>query len=194
MNEPLDKFNILLAVTGGIAVYKTADLCSRLCRLGADVIVVMTDHARQFVAPLTFSSLTGNKVYTDLFRDREVYETRHIGLTDMADLIVVAPATANIIAKMAQGICDDLVSTLLCSAGSDILIAPAMNDRMWHHAATQRNLKTLQDDAVHVVGPATGRLACGTEGIGRMSEPQEILEKVIELLNHRRPKAMGTEL
>jgi len=187
----LKNYEILLGVTGGIAVYKSASLCSMLVKEGAAVTVAMTEHARHFVGPLTFGTLSGRKVYTDLFDPEQVYQTEHISLTERADLIVVAPATANIIAKMAAGICDDLLSTILCGAESDILLAPAMNERMWHNPATCRNVQTLKDRGCHIIGPEAGRLACGTQGIGRMSEPEEILEKIVNLVMQRKPKNLA---
>ena len=182
MADKLDNYEVLLAVTGGIAAYKSAMLCSHLVKRGAGVTVAMTAHAKHFVGSVTFSTLSGRKVYTDLFDAEAVYDARHISLTGQTDLIVVAPATANIIGKMAGGICDDLVSTLLCSAGGDVLLAPAMNDRMWQNPVTQRNVENLSQMGVHFIGPETGRLACGIEGVGRMSEPEEILKRIITLL------------
>jgi len=184
----LERYEILLGICGGIAAYKAADLCSRLIREQAGVTVAMTEAAQQFVKPLTFSTLSGRRVYTDLFDAEQVYEAEHIALTHRADLIVVAPATANILAKLATGICDDALSTLLCSAESDVLLAPAMNQRMWEHPATQDNVKTLQQWGCHLVGPARGRLACGDEGVGRMAEPDEILERIVELTAKNPPK------
>jgi len=154
----------------------------------AGVTVAMTEAAQQFVRPLTFSTLSGRRVHTDLFEREQVYDVEHIALTHRADLIVVAPATANILAKCATGICDNLLSTLLCSAESDILWAPAMNQRMWEHPATQENLQKLQQRGCHFVGPATGRLACGDEGVGRMAEPDEILQRIVKLLENKTPK------
>lgn len=180
-----------MGVCGGISAYKTADLCSKLIREHADVTVAMTEAALQFVRPLTFSTLSGRRVYTDLFAEEQVYEAEHIALTHRADLIVVAPATANSLGKLATGICDDLLSTLLCSAESDVLLAPAMNQRMWEHSATQDNVKKLQQWGYHFVGPATGRLACGDEGVGRMAEPNEILERIVELATKKPPKQIG---
>jgi len=179
----LDGNKILLGVTGGIACYKSAVLCSNLVKAEAAVTVVMTENAQRFVCPLTFSTLTGNRVYSSLWDYNQEHDVRHISLTEQADLIVVAPATANIIAKMATGICDDLLSTLLCAADGKILLAPAMNQRMWQNPATQRNINTLkQQNNCRIVGPETGRLACGTEGIGRMAEPEDIMKYIIKLL------------
>jgi phosphopantothenoylcysteine decarboxylase len=187
--DGLKGYEILLGVTGGIAAYKTAYLCSMLVQRGAGVTVVLTANARQFIGAVTFCALTGRRVYTEQFEVADRYDNEHIRLTDQADLIVVAPATANSIAKQACGICDDLLSTLLCSAESEILLAPAMNDRMWNNPATRQNIATLRHRGVQTIGPEPGRLACGTEGVGRMSEPQEILDRIIELLAKHPPKA-----
>ncbi len=191
MARRLEHYEILLGICGGIAAYKTADLCSRLIREQAGVTVAMTEAAQQFIKPLTFSTLSGRRVYTNLFAEEQVYEAKHIALTHRADLIVVAPATANILAKLAAGICDDLLSTLLCSVESDVLLAPAMNQRMWDHPATQDNVKKLQQWGCHFVGPTTGRLACGDEGVGRMAEPDEILERIVEIAAKKPPKQIG---
>jgi len=184
----LSHFEILLGVTGGIAAYKAAALCSKLVQGGAGLTVVMTAHAERFVGKLTFGALSGRYVYTDLFDNPEVVDSQHIRLTHDADLIVIAPATANIIAKTATGICDDMLSTVICSAESDILFAPAMNIRMWHHPATVRNMATLKEMGCHCVGPESGELACGDVGPGRMSEPENILARVEELLSQVKPK------
>ena len=190
MAKDLADFEILLGVSGGIAAYKAAELCSSLVQKRAGVTVAMTANARRFVCPLTFSTLSGRRAFSDLFAAEEVYDAAHISLTAKADLIVVAPATANIIAKMTAGICDDLLSTLLCSADSDVLLAPAMNNRMWRHAATQSNIETLKTRNCHFIGPETGRLACGDEATGRMSEPEQILHRIVELLADKTPKAL----
>lgn len=182
MCDELGEFEVLLGVSGGIAAYKTAALCSQLVQRRAGVTVAMTEHAQHFVGSLTFSTLSGREVFTDLFASAKVHDARHINLTEKADLIVVAPATANIIAKMAHGICDDLLSTLLASASGDVLLAPAMNRHMWDNPATENNVQTLRDRGCHFIGPVAGRLACGDEGIGRMSEPGDILERICELL------------
>ncbi len=178
----LAKTEILLGVTGGIAAYKSAMLCSELVKRQAKVTVIMTKNAQQFIAPLTFSTLTSQKVYTDMWSSQDIFDAQHISLTARADLAVVAPATANIIGKMANGICDDLLSTTLCSLKNDILIAPAMNQRMWTNPAVQRNVERLSETGCHIIGPETGRLACGDEGTGRMSEPLDILNRILEIL------------
>jgi len=187
----LTGYELLLCPTGGIACYKSADLASKLVQAGAAVAVAMTEAATRFVTPLTFQSLTGQQVYTSLWQATKVYEPHHVAVTERADLMIVAPATANIIAKFAGGIADDLVSTLgLSAAGAcEILIAPAMNARMWLAPATGANMKTLTERGVHVVGPGTGRLACGAAGPGRMAESDEILAAATELLLKKPPKA-----
>ena len=167
---------IVLLVSGGIAAYKACDLVSRLKKRGAQVRVVLTKHACEFVPPLTFETLSGNPAYTDAF-DRK-FEIEHVALAKWADAVVIAPATANIMAKMACGIGDDLVSTTLLAATAPVLAAPAMNTAMWKNAATQANLKTLTERGVHFVGPESGVLACGDTDIGRMSEPEKIVEAV----------------
>ena len=190
MTNKLTNYEVLLGVTGGIAAYKSAAICSRLTQLNAALTVVMTRNAQHFVGALTFSSLSGRRVYTDTFGEESgIYNTAHISLAQRSDLIVVAPATANIIAKMAAGICDDLLSTVLCSSESDILLAPAMNARMWENPATRHNVETLRQWGCHFVGPEKGHLACGEEGTGRMSEPEVIVQRIVELLTAKSPKA-----
>lgn len=169
---------ILLILTGGIAAYKGLDLIRRLRERGAAVTPVLTRAAEQFVTPLSVSALAGEKVYLDLFDLTDEAEMGHIQLSRSADLILVAPATADIIAKMAQGRADDLASTLLLATDTPVMIAPAMNVRMWDHPATQRNLAQIAKDGVSIVGPNDGDMACGEYGPGRMSEPLEIVAAV----------------
>ncbi len=180
----LEGAEVLLCVTGGISCYKSADLASKLSQAGAGVSVAMTDAAGRFITPLTFQTLTGRGVFTSLWQAGENYQSQHLSLTERANLMIIAPATADIIAKMAGGIADDLVSTLALSAcgACEILIAPAMNTRMWQAPPTQDNVRKLADRGVHVVGPNEGRLACGTVGMGRMAEPTEILAAAETLL------------
>ena len=189
--KPLERYELLLCVTGGIACYKSADLASKLTRAGASVTVAMTENSCRFVAPLTFQSVTRNRVYTDLWPDVKDHNPNHISLTERADLMIIAPATANILAKIALGIADDLVSTMaMASSGAcEMLIAPAMNSRMFSSPALQENIKTLTAREVRFIGPNDGRLACGTTGPGRMSEPDEILDAIINLLASTPPKA-----
>ncbi|MEL7130785.1 MAG: bifunctional phosphopantothenoylcysteine decarboxylase/phosphopantothenate--cysteine ligase CoaBC [Pseudomonadota bacterium] len=174
----LNDKRILLILTGGIAAYKGLDLIRRLRERGAAVTPVLTRAAEQFVTPLSVSALAGEKVYRDLFDLTDESEMGHIQLSRSADLILVAPATADIIAKMAQGRADDLASTLLLATDTPVMVAPAMNVRMWDHPATQRNLAQIAGDGVAVVGPNDGDMACGEFGPGRMSEPLEIVAAV----------------
>lgn len=169
---------ILLAIGGGIAAFKCLDLIRRLREQGAEVTPVLTRSAEEFVTPLSVSALSAQKVYRDLFNLNDEHEMGHIELSRAADLVVVAPATADLMAKMAGGHANDLVSTLLMATDKKVLIAPSMNVRMWEHAATQRNLKTLQDDGIVVVGPNEGDMACGEYGPGRMAEVPEIIDAI----------------
>ncbi len=176
---------IVLGVTGGIAAYKACEIVSRLKKLHANVRVVMTEHACRFVAPLSFQTLTGNPVYISSF-DHENWEIEHISLAKSADIMLVAPATANFLAKYACGIADDLLSTTAMATTAPMLIAPAMNCAMWRSAATQENLRILAERGALFVGPESGLLACGDEDIGRMSEPEKIVSEVCRvLLKHR---------
>lgn len=176
--------HIALGVTGGIAAYKACDLVSRLVKQGAQVRVVLTEHACRFVPPLTFETLSGNPAYTDTFAPRA--EMEHISLAKWADALVIAPATANCLAKLANGIADDLLSTTALAMNAPLLIAPAMNANMWRHPATRANLDVLLSRGVRTVGPGTGRLACGDDDVGRMAEPAEIIEALDALMNPRR--------
>jgi phosphopantothenoylcysteine decarboxylase/phosphopantothenate--cysteine ligase len=176
---------ILVCVTGGIAAFKTATLVSQLVQDGYGVTVAMTPSARRFVTPLTFQALTGRPVLTTLWAAHDPGAMEHLRPTETADLIVVAPATANIIGKLAGGIADDLVSTLLLAAAGPLLLAPAMNTRMWRHPAVQRNVAFLREHGVLFVGPEEGWLACGDVGPGRMSEAEQIRAAVVKRL---RPK------
>lgn len=174
---------VLLGVSGGIAAYKVVDLASKLTTLGADVKTVMTEHACQFVGVKSFEAVTCSAVFTSLWSSPEEHNSMHIALVDWADIVVVAPATANIIGKAANGICDDLLSTTLCAAShKPILLAPTMNRNMWASAAVQRNLKQLREAGFEIVGPVEGRLADGTVGTGRMAEPLEILAAIDKML------------
>ena len=186
--------NILLGVSGGVAAYKAVDLASKLTGAGAKVNTIMTESACQLICPKSFEAVTGQPVYTSLWSTSEEYKTGHVSLADWADIVAVVPATANIIGKIANGICDDLLSTTLCvcwpliKTGAAIL-APAMNDNMWKNPAVQRNVETIKEMGFQLIGPVEGRLACGTEGIGRMSEPREILEaigKIASKIKHKK--------
>lgn len=170
--------HILLIIGGGIAAFKSFDLIRRLRERGAQVTPVLTRAGEEFVTPLSVSALAGKKVFRDLFDLGDEAEMGHIQLSRVADLVVVAPATADLMAKMAQGLANDLASTLLLATDTPVMIAPAMNVRMWDHPATQRNLKTLQGDGITVVGPNKGDMACGEHGPGRMAEPMEIVAAI----------------
>lgn len=167
---------IVIGVTGSIAAYKACELVRLFVKNGDDVHVVMTDHAKEFVTPLTFRTLSRNPVQNEMFADPLHWMPGHIGLAEAADLLVVAPATANMLAKMAAGLADDLLSSIALATKAPILAAPAMNTGMWENAATQANLKTLASRGVAFVSPGSGDLACGTQGTGRMAEPREIFE------------------
>jgi phosphopantothenoylcysteine decarboxylase / phosphopantothenate---cysteine ligase len=177
--------SVLLIVGGGIAAYKAHELVRLLKTRGAGVRIILTKAAEQFVTPLSLASLSGEKVYTSLFSLTDEVEMGHIQLSRAADLLVVAPATADLMAKMANGLADDLASTALLATDKRVLIAPAMNVRMWRHPATERNVATLKRDGVTLIGPNDGEMACGEFGPGRMAEPNEILVAIIEVLKPR---------
>ncbi|WP_370312950.1 bifunctional phosphopantothenoylcysteine decarboxylase/phosphopantothenate--cysteine ligase CoaBC [Sagittula sp.] len=174
---------ILLIIGGGIAAYKSLDLIRRLRERGAAVTPVMTRAASEFVTPLSVAALAGEDVHADLFDLTREAEMGHIQLSRVADLVVVAPATADLMAKMAGGHADDLASTLLMATDTPVMLAPAMNVRMWDHAATQRNLATLCGDGIMIVGPNEGDMACGEYGPGRMAEPLEIVAAIEDALS-----------
>jgi phosphopantothenoylcysteine decarboxylase/phosphopantothenate--cysteine ligase len=178
----LQEKRIVLGVTGGIAAYKAADLVRELVRRGAVVRVVMTDHAREFVRPLTFETLSGQPVYTDLFRIEGGSRIEHIALADFAELVVIAPATANIIGKMAAGIADDLLTTVLLATTAPLLICPAMNTRMYANALVKENMARLMSHGYAILEPEYGELACRTEGQGRLPGVAEIVEEIESLL------------
>ena len=174
---------ILLGVTGGIAAYKSADLASKLKACGARVLVIMTENACKLITPKTFEAITAEPVITTLWNNMSDYKISHINLREEAEFIIVAPATANIIAKAALGISDDVLSTTLCACwNKPTLYAPAMNNMMWSNPAVQQNLQTIKDRGAYTIGPETGRLACGDSAIGRMSEPADILIEASRLI------------
>ena len=190
-DKPIDCYEVLLCVTGGIACYKSAELASGLVQAGAGVTVAMTDAASQFITPLTFQALTARGVYSSLWQSSEDFRSQHISLTERADLMIIAPATADIIAKIACGIADDLVSTMALAANGAcaMLIAPAMNTRMLQAPPTKANIEKLKSWGAQIIGPAEGRLACGTVGPGRMIEPAQILKTACEILRKSPPKS-----
>ena len=169
---------IVLGVTGGIAAYKAVEIASRLKKAGAEVHVVMTRAAASFVAPLTFREITGRAVVTSMWTEIPAHHVEHIALAELADLVLVAPATANFIAKAAAGIADDLLTTTVLATRAPLYIAPAMNTGMWENPVTQENVMRLRDRGVQVIPPAEGLLACGTTGAGRLPEPEEIVAAV----------------
>jgi phosphopantothenoylcysteine decarboxylase/phosphopantothenate--cysteine ligase len=184
-SELMDGRRILLGVSGGIAAYKAAELVRLCVKAGAEVRVVMTRGAQQFITPLTMQTLSQHPVAIDTFDLQQEATVGHIDLADRAELVVIAPATANVLAKLAQGIADDLLTTIALATRAPILVAPAMNVNMWQHPATQANIKALAERGVQVVGPDAGDLACGWIGAGRMSEPPEIARAIERLLGPR---------
>ncbi|MDD5198336.1 MAG: flavoprotein [Terrimicrobiaceae bacterium] len=177
---------IVLGVGGSIAAYKAADLTSRLTKRGCDVHVVMTRAATEFVTPLTFKTLSRNPVTTSVFDEKESWHPGHIDLADRTSLLLIAPATANLLAKLAHGIADDAITSLALATLAPILIAPAMNGKMWLHAATQDNVKRLRDRGAEFIGPEEGLLACGYEGLGRLWNVEDIAARAEAILMDRR--------
>lgn len=169
---------ILLGITGSIAAYKTPELVRALCKDGHAVHVILSESAKQFVTPLTLQTVSGNPVRSELFSLTEEGAISHIALADQASLILVAPATANMLAKVAHGLCDDLLSTVICATKARVVLCPAMNVNMWKNPITQENVRRLQDHGYHIIPPATGELACGWEGEGRLSEIESIVAEV----------------
>lgn len=174
--------NVLLAVSGGIAAYKAAEITSGLQKRGCDVRVIMTENACKFITPLTFEALTHKKVYTSTFDYESDQIIQHIALAQEADVFVVAPATANIMAKLAHGIADDMVSSTWLAATCPALVCPAMNTHMYENPATQANIKTLESRGVEIVGPGEGKLACGDIAKGTLSAVDEIIEAILAKL------------
>ena len=172
---------IVVGITGGIAAYKVAELVRLFRKRDAAVDVIMTSNAQHFVTPLTFQTISGHPVFTDLFGPFQP-EISHIALADKADILIIAPATANIIAKIATGLADDLLSTVALATTAPILIAPAMNTKMWENPITQGNVKKLKDRGVTIVDPSTGELACGYEGTGRLAEIEDIVDKTLDIV------------
>src|SRR5436309_808607 len=176
--------NIVLGVTGSIAAYKAADLTSRLAKAGVSVNVVMTADAQKFITSLPFKTLSRNAVVTDLYDEEEGWKPTHVRLADEADLLLIAPATANILAKMAHGLADDALSCIALALRPEakVLIAPAMNGKMWLHPATQQNATTLKSRGVEFIGPEEGLLSCGYEGLGRLWPVEKVAERALALV------------
>ena len=185
---------IVLGVTGGIAVYKAVDLVSKLRKEGADVRVVMTESAAKFVTPLTFKEISGNTVAVSMWAEAQEFHVEHIALADWADLMIIAPATANILAKAANGIADDLLSTVILASKTPIVLCPAMNCQMYINPITQDNLKKLSDYGFIIMQPATGYLACGTSGVGRLPEPAEIIAFTKNFISHKEGDLKGLKI
>ncbi len=180
-NDPTGP-EVIVAVCGGIACYKVADLVSKLVQQGLGVTVVMTKSAQKFVTPLTFEALSGRKVHTDTFELVDSADTQHIGLTERARLMIVAPATSNTIAKVACGLCDDLVSLMISASACPVLFVPAMNTRMWDHPVAQENYAKLSQLGYRFIGPESGWLSCRNVGAGRMSDVPRIVDEVMAML------------
>ena len=175
---------VVIGVSGGIAVYKVCDVVSRLKKLNADVHVIMTKSACEFVGPLTFQTLSQNYVVSDMFEDPKTWDVEHIALAKKADLFLVAPATANVIGKIANGICDDMLTTTIAATKAKVLIAPAMNTNMYENPLVQKNISILKEHGYKFIDPESGRLACGDIGSGKLASPEVIVENVEALLNY----------
>ena len=171
--------NVLLGITGSIAAYKIANLTSMLKKQNCDVNVVMTKNAQEFIKPLVFETLTKNKCYVDTFERAAKFDVEHISIAQAADLVLIAPASANVIAKLACGIADDMLTTTVLASKAPKLIAPAMNTAMYENPVTQRNLETLKELGWHIIEPASGLLACGDEGAGKMPEPEVLADHIM---------------
>lgn len=178
--------HILLAVTGGIAAYKAIDLTSKLIQYGYDVRVMLSDHAQEFVTPLAFQAISRNPVYTNTFKEENPEEIQHVSLGDWADAIIVAPATANTIAKLSVGIADDLITSTLLATTTPKFVAPAMNVNMYNNPRTKHNMKVLSQDGYYFIEPGSGYLACGYVAKGRMEEPMQILSVINKFLLNRK--------
>lgn len=182
MNAQMNRQTIVLGVTGGIAAYKAVEVVRRLVANGAEVLVIMTEHATRFVTPLTFQTVSGNPVYTNMFAEPRRWNVEHIALAERANVLAVVPATANIIGKVAHGIADDYLSTVIMATRAPVMFAPAMNSNMYTNPIVQDNIARLKHHGYHILEPDAGELACGTAGPGRLPEPQRIVEAIAGLL------------
>lgn len=180
------KRNIVLGVTGSIAAYKACEIASLMTKEGFSVSVVMTREAQNFITPLTFMNITRNPVITDMFDAPGEFSPAHTSLADRADLILVMPATANLIGKVASGICDDMLSCTIISSMAPVILVPAMNEKMYENKIVQANIKKLREIGYIFVGPIKGRLACGHEGLGHIAETEEVLRQVKKTLNEKK--------
>ncbi len=177
---------IVLGICGGIAAYKSAELTRRLVEAGAKVHVMMTKAAQEFITPLTLQTLSGNPVHTDLFSLTQEQEIGHISIADRADVVLIAPTTADILAKVAHGLCDDLISTVVCATRATILFAPSMNVHMWENPITQENVEKLRKHGYLILEPDSGYLACGYTGKGRLPEPEALIREIEKVLKLKR--------
>lgn len=185
---------VVLGVSGGIAVYKACDVVSRLKKLNANVHVIMTKGATEFVTPLTFQSLSQNYVVSDMFEEPKTWDVEHISLAKKADVFLIAPATANVIGKVANGICDDMLTTTVMATTGKVLIAPAMNTNMYKNPILQKNINTLKELGYNFVNPESGRLACGDVGEGKLASPETIVNSVVDLLNNDNKDLQGKKI
>ena len=185
---------VVIGVSGGIAAYKACDVVSRLKKLNANVHVIMTKSATEFVTPLTFQSLSQNYVVSDMFEEPKTWDVEHISLAKKADVFLIAPATANVIGKVANGICDDMLTTTVMATTGKVLIAPAMNTNMYKNPILQRNINILKELGYNFVNPESGRLACGDMGEGKLASPEIIVNAVIDLLNNREKDLQGKKI
>lgn len=176
------KKNIILGVTASIAIYKACEIVRRLKEEDCSVTVVMTKEAEELIRPLVFQSLSGNKVYRGLFDDPQTWEIEHVSLAKQADLVLIAPATANIIGKIASGICDDLLTCIVCATKAPVLIAPAMNENMYGNKITQENIKKLKSLGYRFIEPRRGKLACGEMGVGCLAEVETIMKEIKRII------------
>ena len=189
MNEILNPKTIVLGVTGSIAAYKSADLVSRLVKADYELYVIMTENAKQFIGSVTFQTLSKHPVMSNVFDEKDSWRPGHIELADNADLLLIAPATANTIAKLAHGIADDPLGEVALATLAPMLVAPAMNGKMWMHPATQCNVETLKSRGVQFIGPEEGMLACGYTGVGRMWNVEGVVERVEEILGPKQNRS-----
>lgn len=185
---------VVIGVSGGIAVYKVCDVVSRLKKLNANVHVIMTNNATEFVTPLTFQSLSQNYVVNDMFEEPKTWDVEHISLAKKADVFLIAPATANVIGKVANGICDDMLTTTVMATTGKVLIAPAMNTNMYRNPILQRNINILKELGYNFVNPESGRLACGDVGEGKLASPETIVNTVIDLLKNTKKDLQGKKI
>lgn len=176
---------IIYGVTGSIAAFKAATIVSKLKCQGFDIMVIMTKSSQNFINPLTFRTLSQNKVITDIFVEDNEYDPKHVSIADKADIVVIAPATANIIGKLASGIADDALTSIVMASNAPVLIAPAMEERMYTNPITQRNIRVLQEVGYKFLGPEKGRLASGRTGVGRMADTEMIIQSIIDELENK---------